>query len=77
VSMPHEYAEYEQPQQEEELVIAPAPVVVPQQWSWNTDKLLWAAGAALALGFGVWFLMAFTGAKARAIAEAVTGNDGD
>jgi hypothetical protein len=71
--MPEEYQEYVQEQPVE--VVAPAPMM-PRQWSWSTDKLLWAAGIALVLGFGIYFVMSFTGARARFLAEAVTSNDG-
>lgn len=59
----------------EEPTIAP-PVSVPRQWSWNTETLLWSALGVVGVSFIVWFLMAFTGARARAIAEELSNGDG-
>jgi len=53
-------------------VVAPPPQSISAQWSWSTEKLLWVAGGVVGVSFVVWFLMAFTGAKARAIAEAAS-----
>jgi hypothetical protein len=65
--MPEEYQEYEPVQ--EPAVEAPAPVEgMPRQWSWSSTTLTYAALAVLAAGFGIWFLMSYTGARARAIA---------
>lgn len=72
----NEYDENDEMVEEQvpEFVVPALPM--PRQWSWNTEKLLWVAGGVTAVGFIAWFLMAYTSAKARAIAEAVTDNDG-
>jgi len=45
-----------------------------QAWSWTPNMLLIAALSVLGLGFGVWFLMEYSRARATAIAEAVKNN---
>jgi hypothetical protein len=59
---------------EEVAPVAPAPVI-PRQWSWNTETLLWVAGGVAALGFIVWFLMSYTSAKALAMAKEMANSD--
>jgi uncharacterized membrane protein len=73
--MPEEYEEYENQPAEEVGDVAPAPFTPPTQWSWSPRMLLWVAGAVLALGFGTYFLMSYSGARARAIAALQGGSD--
>ena len=53
---------------------APAPAIVGT-WSWTPSAMLWTAGGVLMVGFVIWFLMSFNAAKARALAEEVTGDE--
>jgi hypothetical protein len=71
--MNEEYEEDFYEEQDQIPVASPPPTV--GQWSWSTDKLLKVAAVVAVTGFGVWFLMAFTGARARAIAEGVSGGE--
>jgi len=66
--------EYELMDEDEEPVIA-LPPVLPRQWSWNTQTLLYVAGGVTAVGFIAWFLMTYTSAKSKAIAAATGGDD--
>lgn len=74
--MSYEYPDYSS-EDSEVPPVAPAPsLVAPAQWSWSSEKLLWAAGAVVVIGFIAWFLISFTGARARVLAElAGDGND--
>lgn len=75
--MSYEYPSGEySPEENDAPPVAPAPsLVVPGQWSWTSEKLLWAAGIVVALGFGAWFLISFSGARARVLAEMAGDND--
>lgn len=66
--------DFEQP--EEDLVVgveAPPPVLAKGQWSWTPGLMLGVAGGVLALTCAVYFLMAYSAAKAA----AVKGGDSD
>jgi len=56
----------------EEVETEPA---VVKGWSLEPSTLMWIALGVLAIGFGIYFLVTFTGERALAIKEAVT-NDG-
>jgi hypothetical protein len=67
--------EYDDEMVEESIPpIAPSPSMA-RQWSWNSETLLWVAGGIVAVSFTVWFLMSYTSAKARAIAERMATGD--
>jgi hypothetical protein len=63
--------EYDEPV--EQPVQAPPPFM-SRQWSWNTNTLLWSALGVLGAGFIIWFLMSYSGARARAIMEAANSD---
>lgn len=59
----------DEPLVDEPVMVAPAPVSGPRQWTWDMRSVLWVAGGVAALGFVVWFLMSLTSSRAKALAE--------
>jgi len=72
--MPDEYG----PEVPEEADIVDAPQGPPtaNAWSWTSTNLIIAAVSVATIGFAVYFIMAYTGAKSRAMELAKEASNG-
>ena len=70
--MPEEYRT-DSPEQAEYVDMPQVPAMA-KPWVWDTNKLVIAALGVLGLGFGVYFLMSYNGAKKAALAAVEAAN---